>query len=418
MSTALLDPADAVRMIRDLCKPTAMELCESSAAVGRVLRRPVVSAVDLPPFDNSAMDGYALRGEAGGVKAGTEWLIEGALAAGEVVHGSAHGAWEIMTGAPMPDGLDRVIPFEQTERVGDLLRVRLLADVSSGQNVRAAGSDVARGASVLDVGTVLGPQHLMLLAALGVGRLNVAARPRVAVLCTGRELVDDPFVPLLPGQIRNSNGPFLTARLPLAGADLAHAETVGDNEDEFIAAMGRAREAGVQAVISTGAVSMGRYDFVPAALARVGAEVLFHKVAMRPGKPLLFARLPDGTLFFGLPGNPMAVAAGLRFFVEPALRAMLGMPPERPSRVPIAAAYMKKPPLHFYLRSRLALTDQGQLSVEVLPGQESYRIRLLAEANAWVGIPVDMTEVAAGSLVEVYGLGHLEKPSWIGGDAV
>lgn len=416
MSTALLDPVDAVQIIRDLCAPTAVELCETTLALGRVLRRPVVSAVDLPPFDNSAMDGYALRGESRNVDAGSEWLIEGTLAAGDVVHGSAHGAWEIMTGACMPDGLDRVIPLEQTERIGDLLRVRLLADVSSGQNVRAVGSDVARGACVLDAGTVLEPQHLMLLAALGVARVNVAARPRVAVLCTGRELVDDPFVPLMPGQIRSSNGPFLAARLPLAGADLVHGETVGDNEDEFVAAVERAQATGIRAIISTGAVSMGRYDFVPAALARLGAEVLFHKIAIRPGKPLLFARLPDGTLFFGLPGNPMAVAVGLRFFVEPALRAVLGMPQERPFHVPISAAYVKKPRLHFYLKSRLALTSQGKLSVEALPGQESYRIRPLVEANAWIRIPMDTAEVSAGSLVEVYGLGHLEKPSWIGSD--
>jgi molybdopterin molybdotransferase len=322
-----------------------------------------------------------------------------------------------MTGARLPDGLDRVIPVEQTERLEAPPRVRLLADVAPGQNVRPAGSDVAAGETVLAAGTLLAPQHRMLLAALGVARVRVAARPRVAVLCTGRELVDDVAQALEPGQIRNSNGPFLAARLPLAGAELVHIETVGDEVDAFLAAFERARAAGARTVVSTGAVSMGRYDFVPQALERLGAEVRFHKLAVRPGKPLLFARLPDGTLFFGLPGNPIAVAVGLRFFVEPALRAMLGLPRERPWRVPLAADYAKKPRLRFHLKSRVGVYGAGRLAVTALRGQESYRIRPLAEANAWAVVPVEATALPAGTLVDVYGLGHLESPNLEGNPA-
>jgi molybdopterin molybdotransferase len=417
MSHPLLEPADAIRIILDRCVPMPAEPYRSIDAVGRVLRRDVTSACALPPFDNSAMDGYALGGGAEALPAGSEWPIEGEQAAGDGVRGHAQGAWEIMTGARLPDGLDRVIPVEQTERLDAPARVRLLAEVAAGQNVRTAGSDVAAGETVVAAGTVLGPQHLMLLAALGVGAVEVSVRPRVAALCTGRELVDDPAAPLAPGLIRNSNGPFLAARIPRAGAELVHAETVGDDVDAFLAAVDRARAAGARVLVSTGAVSMGRYDFVPAALERLGAEVLFHKVAIRPGKPLLFARLPDGTLFFGLPGNPIAVAAGLRFFVEPALRAMLGLPPERTWRVPLAAAFAKKPRLHFYLKSRLALDGQGRLAVAVLPGQESYRIRPLADANAWVAVPAEAMELPAGTLVDVHGLGHLESPQWAWSDA-
>ena len=417
MSHPLLEPAEAVRIILERCAPLPAERCRSIDAMGRVLRRGVVSAGALPPFDNSAMDGYALGGGDAALPAGSEWPVEGEQAAGDGVRDGARGAWEIMTGARVPDGLDRVIPIEQTERLDAPARVRLLADVAAGQNVRTAGSDVAEGETVVAAGTVLGPQHLMLLAALGVAELEVSARPRVAALCTGRELVDDPAAPLAPGLIRNSNGPFLAARIPRAGAELAHAETVGDDVDAFLAAVDRARTAGARVLISTGAVSMGRYDFVPAALERLGAEVLFHKVAIRPGKPLLFARLPDGTLFFGLPGNPIAVAAGLRFFVEPALRAMLGLPRERNWRVPLAAPFAKKPRLHFYLKSRLAMDGQGRLAATVLPGQESYRIRPLAEANAWVAVPADAMELPAGTLVDVHGLGHLESPQWAWSEA-
>jgi molybdopterin molybdotransferase len=407
-----------LRLILAACAPLPAQAVPVAAAMGRVLAVPVLAPGALPPFDNSAMDGYALGGGAEALAAGSEWPIEGEgeQAAGDGLARAQRGAWEIMTGARLPEGLDRVIPVEQTERLEAPPRVRLLANVAAGENVRSAGSDVPAGETVLAAGTVLAPQHLMLLAALGVDRVTVAERPRVAVLCTGRELVDDPSLPLASGQIRNSNGPFLTARLPRAGAEVAHIETVGDEVDAFLAAFARARAAGARVVVSTGAVSMGRYDFVPEALQRLGAEAIFHKLAIRPGKPLLFARLPDGTLFFGLPGNPIAVAVGLRFFVEPALRTMLGLPHEVPWRVPLAADYAKKPRLRFHLKARVALDAQGRLAAQLLPGQESYRIRPLADANAWVVVPLDASALPAGTLVDVCGLGHLESPD-IGGSA-
>lgn len=406
MSQETLPYENALRIVLDASTKLPTEDCPTNACLGRVLASPIISNVDLPPFDNSAMDGFALRGES---TAGTELTIEGEQAAGDGITHARNGAWEIMTGARVPDGLDRVIPVEQTERLSSG-NVRLLADVTHGQNVRTAGSDVARDEHVLDTGTVLQPQHLMLLAALGVASVPVSTRPRVAVICTGRELVDDPAQALASGQIRNSNGPFLTARLPLAGAEVVHVETVGDDTAAFEAAVQRALHAGAKIIITSGAVSMGRYDFVPQALERLGAQTLFHKVAIRPGKPLLFARLPNDVLLFGLPGNPIAVAVGLRFFVEPALRMMLGLPPEVAYRVPLSKPYNKKPRLRFHLKSRLRIDAQGRLAVEVLDGQESYRIRPLSDANAWVVVPADVDAWPAGAMVDVYGLGHGECP--------
>lgn len=409
MSQDTLAYEDALRIVLDASAPLDAEHCPLAACLGRTLAAPLASTVDLPPFDNSAMDGFALRGSSI-VATGTELDIEGEQAAGDGIARAGTGAWEIMTGARVPDGLDRVIPVEQTERLPSGQRVRLLADVASGQNVRTAGSDVARGAHVLDAGTVLQPRHLMLLAALGVASVSVKLRPRVAVICTGRELVDDPAQSLGDGQIRNSNGPFLAARLPLAGAEVVHVETVGDDAAAFESALRRALDAGARMIVTSGAVSMGRYDFVPQALARLGAQTLFHKVAIRPGKPLLFARLPGEVLLFGLPGNPIAVAVGLRFFVEPAVRVMLGLTAQTPYRVPLSHAYSKKPRLRFHLKSRLRIDAQGRLAVDVLDGQESYRIRPLSEANAWAVIPADVDVLPAGALVDVYGVGHLEFP--------
>ncbi|MEY2167925.1 gephyrin-like molybdotransferase Glp [Rhodanobacter sp. 1-6] len=417
MSHELLAPEAALRLILAECTALPAENCALDDALGRVLAEAVIAPEALPPFDNSAMDGYALAGGSEPLPAGSEWLIEGEQAAGDGASRARHGAWEIMTGARVPDGLDRVIAVEQTERLDAPPRVRLKAAVAAGDNLRRAGSDVAQGVAVLAAGILLAPNHLMLLAALGVARVRVATRPRLAVLCTGRELVDAAGAALAPGQIRNSNGPHLAAALPRAGAELVHRETVGDEVEAFLAAFARARDAGARVVISTGAVSMGRYDFVPEALQQLGATAIFHKLAIRPGKPLLFARLPDGTLFFGLPGNPIAVAVGLRFFVEPALRTMLGLPHEVPWRVSLTADYAKKPRLRFHLKARVAMDAQGGLSAQVLEGQESYRIRSLTEANAWAVIPLEANTLAAGSLVEVYGPSHLHSPDFGGSHA-
>ncbi|HSM11653.1 MAG TPA: molybdopterin molybdotransferase MoeA, partial [Lysobacter sp.] len=263
---------------------------------------------------------------------------------------------------------------------------------------------IAAGSQVLAAGTRITPAARMLLAAVGV--TDVAVRPRVAaaLLLTGRELVDDPAQPLAPGQIRNSNGPYLSDRLAEAGAVVVHRETVADDAAGFLQALARSLDAGAIVVVSTGAVSMGRHDFVPDALRGLGAEIVFHKVAIRPGKPLLFARLPGGQLYFGLPGNPVSGAVGLRFFIEPALRALLGLAPERPLRLPLAAPARKKPGLRFLQKARVVVDGQGQLQVELLAGQESFRIAPLLAANAWAVLDEEVTQLPAGALVEVRGL--------------
>ena len=177
MSHAPLDPAEALRLILAACAPLPAHEVPAAAAMGRVLAAPVSAPGALPPFDNSAMDGYALGGGAEALAAGSEWPIEGEQAAGDGATRARRGAWEIMTGARLPDGLDRVIPVEQTERLEAPPRVRLLAGVAAGENVRTAGSDVAMGATVLAAGCVLAPQHLMLLAALGVERVTGGRTP-------------------------------------------------------------------------------------------------------------------------------------------------------------------------------------------------------------------------------------------------
>jgi molybdopterin molybdotransferase len=407
----VIDVARAQMIVRAACARLPEESVPCAEALGRVLARVLTSAVDLPPFANSAMDGYALHCE-GMLAAGTELDVRGEQAAGDdATHADGAGAWSIMTGARMPDGLDTVVPVEQVEVLasdadGRPTRIRTTGPARAGQHVRHAGEDIARGALAIDAGTWLAAPHLMLLAGLGIARVPVVQRPKVALLCTGRELVDDPARVLADGEIRNSNGPFLAARLQACGAELVHRETVPDDGEAFAAALARALAAGAGIVLSTGAVSMGRYDFVPPTLRALGADVLFHKLAMRPGKPLLFARLASGALCFGLPGNPVSSAVGLRFFVEPALRVQLGLADETPWRAALAAPVRKPPGVRLHQKARLRLGADGRLQVAVLAGQESFKTRALLEANAWAVLPDDATDLPAGAPVDVYTLGH------------
>ncbi|MDQ3038770.1 MAG: molybdopterin molybdotransferase MoeA [Pseudomonadota bacterium] len=244
----------------------------------------------------------------------------------------------------------------------------------------------------------------MLLASLGVEALAMHARVPAALISTGRELVDDPRQPLAPGQIRNSNGPFLAARLTGAGACVVHQETVGDDAVAFTAALERGLAAGAQIVLSTGAVSMGRHDFVPDSLRALGATIVFHKVAIRPGKPILFARLPGGQLYFGLPGNPVSSAVGMRFFVEPVIRKLLGQRTEQGLRLPLAEPVSKKVGLRCFFKAHVGLDTAARLRVHVLQGQESFRIRPLLAANAWAVLDAARDGYAAGDEIVVYGL--------------
>ncbi len=405
----MIDYQQAVDLVRAHSRGCSAERIPITCAGGRVLAAPLVATGDLPPFDNSAMDGYAVAAGESGLPAGSELPIAGVVPAGAPWEGGEAAAVEIMTGAALPPIFDAVIAIEKTRRFEcdgqPMLRTSTV--VRSGLNVRLRGEDVRAGERLLAPGTVLDVPAQTLCAALGVATLSVARKPKVAVLCTGRELVDDPSQALQPGQIRNSNGAFLRLQAERAGIEVVHRAQVGDDADALIREIDSARTAGADIVISTGAVSMGRYDFIPDALRQLQAELLFHKVQIRPGKPILLARLPDGTLYFGLPGNPVSAAVGLRFFVEPAVRQMLGLPPEQPLHLPLRHHYVTPEGLRVLAKGRAALNADGVLDAEVLPGQQSFRLKPLLDTNAWLVLDEHTTQWPAGARVATYSLGHL-----------
>ncbi|MEX1829437.1 molybdopterin molybdotransferase MoeA [Luteibacter sp. CQ10] len=349
-------------------------------AMGRVLAADVVSPLALPGFDNSAMDGFALRMPDEGWRAGRTFHVAAMHAAGDATAAYPGAeACEIATGARIPEGFDTVVPVERCERDGDV--VRLLRDETPGLNIRRAGDDVAVGDIALPAGKRIDAAAIMLLAALGIDGVTVTRRPRVAVITTGSELHADG--PLPEGGIHDSNGPYLMASLARWGATVVARARVPDTGDAFRHALRVALDAEADLILTTGAVSAGRFDFVPTTLASLGARELFHKVAIRPAKPLMAARFDDGPLVIGLPGNPIAVATGYRFFVAPTLRAMAGMAPERPLRLRLAEAPAVREGMHHFQLGTIR-SDGGEPVASLLAVQAAYRIAPFTRADVWL----------------------------------
>jgi molybdopterin molybdotransferase len=387
----------------------------SGDALGRVLAAAVISDIALPPFDNAALDGVALVTGGLPVPVAQAWEIGARIGAGDPAPEDEASAWEIMTGAPLPARADTVVPVERVEvlpaSASGASRIRVQGQVVPGANIRRRGEDMQPGQCVLPVGHVLDAGALMLIAGLGVDRIHVAKRPRVAVLATGREIVAA-GAPLPPGGIHDATSPYLALVLAAAGAQAVHISRVGDDVAAFQAALDAALADSVDLILSTGAVSKGCYDFVPAALDARGADFLFHGVAIRPGKPVLAARLREGPLFVGLPGNPLSTAVGFRFLVEPLLRAWLGLPPETPRWLPLAEDCRTRAGLHAAFHGTLRCDDAGRLHAHVALAQASFRLLPFSQASAWITLPAGAGDVAAGTPVQVHGLSHLQPPGW------
>jgi molybdopterin molybdotransferase len=371
-----------------------------SAALGRVLAESIVSGRELPPWDNSSMDGYALRAAdtAGAAAARPARLtVLGEIAAGAVASRPVGPgeAYRILTGAPMPAGADSVIPQEDVAREG--ARLVVPRPVAAGDFVRRRGEDIRPGDALLAAGTRLGPAALGVLAALGRPLVRVYQRPRVAILSTGDELVDVDAVPG-PGQIPNSNTYTMAAQIREAGGvpvNLGIArDTPADLEEHFRWGLG------ADMLVSSAGVSVGDRDFVREVLEKLGAELDFWKVSMRPGKPLTFGRI-GGRPVFGLPGNPVSSMVTFELFVRPALLRMGG--DARPSR-PRAPARLSAPldnpgPRRGYLRVRLA-DEGGRLVARPTGEQGSGILKSMLLADGLAVVAPD-THLQAGDSVEV-----------------
>ncbi len=367
-------------------------------ALGLVLVDPVRASHELPPFTNSAMDGYAVRSS--DLRTGpvvlsvSEDLPAGYVASGSVEPGTAI---RIMTGAPLPAGADAVVRVEETERVEG--GVRIMAAVAPGTAVRLAGSDVAAGAEVVPSRRRLSPAMLGVLASVGVSRPTVFRRPRVAMLSTGDEVVPPDIETLGPGMIRDSNRPTLGAMLHELGAEVVDFGIIGDDAQRLTETISEAA-AGCDVVLTTGGVSMGEYDLVKQVLAGLGT-IDFWQVAMQPGKPFAFGFV-GGTPLFGLPGNPVSVTVAFEQFARPALLRMMGAEAVlRPRMGAVLEEDVSTDPAKtVFLRGVTGYTGGGW-SVRLSGGQGSNMLSAVAAGDGFVVVPRGVGGVVAGAIVTV-----------------
>jgi molybdopterin molybdotransferase len=396
----VLTPAEALSRILAALEdvaPLPAERVPLAAALGRALARDLVSEVDLPAFDASTMDGYALRA-ADARRAGARLPVAFEVFAGQPAPGPLPlgSCCRIFTGAPLPPGADAV---EQQEEVRQAGRVAVFARAAvRGRFVRRRGSDVGRGTVAAAAGSQVDAGTIALAAGLGRKELPVHRRPRVAILPTGDEIVPVGTTPA-PGQIVETNGHALSAAAREAGAEPVLLPTAPDEPRALRRALAAAR--GVDALVTTGGVSVGERDLVRAALAAAGARLDFWRVAMRPGKPFTFGRW-GRTAVFGLPGNPTSALVTFELFARPALRALAGLPGTGRLRIEarLGAAQEKPPALELYVRARLERSRGGLVALP-LRSQTSGDLSSSAGLDALAILPAGRGRVARGARVEV-----------------
>ena len=391
---------EALQRIDAVVMPvTGFEQVALRSALGRILAEAVTSPIEVPAHTNSAMDGYAVRAADMPNEGLRELTVIGTALAGSPSMASVRPgtAVRIMTGAVLPEGADSVVMQEHVERRGDRIRVGVGHRI--GQNVRRAGEDIARGATVLEPGRSLQPADLGVLASLGIAEIKAWRRLRVAFFSTGDELRSLGET-LGKGEIYDSNRYTLYAMLIRLGIEIIDMGVVRDCRKDLQQTLIEAARS-ADAIITSGGVSVGEADFVKETLGTLG-EVNFWKIAMKPGRPLAFGRVQDA-VFFGLPGNPVSVMVTFYQFVQPALQRMMGQSKVEAMtfKVPCATPLKKRPGRMEFQRGILKRQPDGSLVVHSTGDQGSGILSSMSRANCFIILPDESGSIAAGTLVEV-----------------
>ena len=393
----MLTPAEAALQILADVHPLPTERVPLREALDRVLAEDLTSPLDLPPWDNSAMDGYAVR--AADIRAGVELRVIETVPAGHFPR-RALGPGEatrIFTGAPLPAGADGVIRQEDTETPGPD-RVRVTNPRDAGKNLRRRGEDIRRGATALPAGTLLGPAQLGVLASIAQATPLVHRAPRVAFLGSGDEIVDlDRAADIIAGtKIATSNTYTLHANIRRAGGIPLELGIARDTTESLRQHFTRARESGADLLVTTAGVSVGEHDLVREVLGALGAEIKLWRIRMRPGAPLGFGLL-GGMPWIGLPGNPVSTMVTFELFVRPAIRRLLGaaLPFRRAVPVRLAEPVTLGPPLRHFLRAVVVPDGDGRLEARLTGPQGSGILTSMVRANALLIVPEDRPAVPA-----------------------
>lgn len=397
----LRDPDEARGLVLSRVEPGALEKVPLESALGRVSGAAILAEGDYPPFDRSLMDGWAVRA-ADVVQAGASLTVVGDIAAGSMAEGSLQPgqAYRINTGAPIPAGADAVVRIEASQLSVSKTVVTLLEAPGVGEFITRRGEFARKGQTALTTGQRLGPLEIAVAAAFGADPLVVFARPRVGILATGDEIVPHTQIPLGP-KIRNSNGPMLQALVAKAGGAPVDLGIVPDQAPALRRAILEGFACDVLCL--TGGVSMGQFDLVPGVLEEVGATIHFHKVALRPGRPTLFATSDNGTLIFGLPGNPVSGFIGFELFVKPAIWKRVGLG-DRPAVLKSAlleGSLGANGLRRRFLPAALSIGPEGEYVARPLPWGGSGDPIGMVGAGALIVSPPGASGATPGSRVEI-----------------
>ena len=395
----MIAPNEALGIILNNISPLKEYAINLYESYGLILAQDVYADRDLPPADRSAMDGYAVRAE-DIADCPCTLSLTGEIPAGSPVRLTVDpgSCVRIFTGAMIPPGADSIVMVEDTDESDRVVTFR--KPVHLGKNIRRQGEESRNGDLILPVGTLLESAQVGLCASVGLAEPRVFPRPRVAVLCTGAEL-KDVSESVQPHEIRNSNGPSLCAALSSWGFTSVTHQMLPDNPETIANELKRVAET-YDVILLTGGVSVGKYDFVPEALERIGATIHFHKVAMKPGKPVLYASLPDNTQIFGLPGNPLSSMAGFYEFVFPALKRLSGTPEEKCCTsmfFPLSGTVHSKKDRVRLVIARILWRSTGPVAVP-LKSHGSADLTSGNSADGVVIVPVNSGELNEGTIVE------------------
>lgn len=407
---AMLSYDAALTIMREQARPMLPQRLALLESLGKVAACDIQSLIQVPSFRNSAMDGFAVCSamlSAASEQNPVTLPVAAAIAAGDVVSVSdPKSAVQIMTGSAVPEPYDAVVPVEIANFEEGC--VTFTKPPRLGDHIRQAGEDVARGDCVLRKGASITPESIMLLASVGIHEVEVLSQPRLHLISTGNEITDEYSAPLSGSQIYNSNTPYLLATAQKFGLHAQYEGIIGDEPVQ----LGKKLQAigGSSLIISTGAVSKGAWDFIPETLKKFGATIHFHRVNIRPGKPILFATLPNGSYYFGLPGNPISAAIGFTFFVMPLIRMLQGVKTAAPLTAILTSGFSKKGDFRQFLKASLSVNEQGQLLADIAGGQESFKISPMAANNAWVVLQEGKSRWETGDTVAVLPYGNILSP--------
>ena len=397
--------SEALKLIQNNVSIIGAEELDTQSANGAIAED-IISSNAVPSFSNSAMDGYCLNSELtnnASAENPVELPIKGIIFAGDEPSSNIKDseAYEIMTGSKMPDELDTVLPVEKGELIekeGSKFLV-LNEPIKKDLNVRKSGEDFKKDELILSKGALINDHRKIALVMNHKKTIRVFKNPGIGILTTGNEL-DGTSAASVP----NTNGPFLESSIQSMGLECLKNLHSGDDINQIIDQIQKIKNSGANLILTSGGVSAGKADFIPAALTQMGAEILFHKLWIRPGKPVLMAKFPEGQIVFGLPGNPVSVAVGFRFLAVQAIRILQGRALEKPIASKNSINYKKSEKFCLFAKAIARVDEDGQIHTEVMSGQESFKVKPFRDANCWAMIPEGIETIKKGETISIYPL--------------